>query len=289
MVDRVFFIVFHKGIAPSLTRTCSQTDMIRYFGVNRDYDKYLLTGEGEMKSLECRDDIYLEYNLPDYDPSLQTKGFMETSAYIHIYKNRLYAPYEFIGIAQYDMIWSDDAIQLVRNQNRADVVLAKTKGIIFSEGQWHSLMYANRVSLDYVIDSYNRYFKSNHTREDLEGRPLTLWQTYFIHRSVFEDLAGWLSVLVQELYPWANRHPYETHWGVLGSVTERAEAIFFALRKDLQISEIGLHHTSAVLDALKISKDHYGSKQSPANKFSIKAIKQKTKSTISKLRSLISE
>jgi hypothetical protein len=98
MLNRAFFIVFHKGIAPSLTRTDSLTDMIRYFGVNQDYEKYVLTSEGEVKSLKDRDDICLEYHLPHYDSSLQANGFMETSAYIHIYKNKLHFPHEFIGI-----------------------------------------------------------------------------------------------------------------------------------------------------------------------------------------------
>lgn len=286
MLDRAFFIVFHKGIAPSLTRTDSLIDVIRYFGVNQDHDKYLLTSEGKIEPLGNRDDVCLEYRLPNYDASLQMNGFMETSAYIHIYKNKLHLPYEFIGIAQYDMIWSDDTIQLVRNHHQTDVVLSKTKDIIFLEGQWHSLMYAERFPLDYIIESYNRYFKSNHTKEDLEGRYLTLWQTYFMHRSVFEDLTGWLSVLVYEIYPWANRPPYETHWGHLGALTERAEAIFFGLRKDLSISEIGLHHASDIVAALKISKEHYGSKQSPANRYSIKMLKQQARRMTSGLKTL---
>jgi len=261
-------------------------DIIRYFGVNQDYNKYILTSTGELTSLGDRDDVCLEYHLPNYDPSLQKNGFMETSAYIHIYKNKLYLPYEFIGIAQYDMIWNDDTIQLVTSQKQANIVLARTKDTIFSKGRWHSLMYAEMLPLDYIIESYNRYFNSSHTKEDLEGRDLTLWQTYFMHRSVFEDLAGWLSVLVYEIYPWANRPPYETHWGHLGGLTERAEAIFFGLRKDLCINEIGLHHTSEIVAALKISKNHYFSKQSPANKYSIKTLKQNAGKIASRLKTL---
>lgn len=266
MIDRAVFVVFHQGIAPSLTGTDKYPDLVRYFGVNENHKKkYLLTGDGKFELLGKRSDINLEYDLPHYDASIQERGFMETSAYCHIYRNKLHLPYKFVGIAQYDMIWNDNVIRRIKGVKKGGEVLAKTKGIILSKGRWHRLMFAGRYPLDFVIGSYNKFFKSRHTKKDLEGRLLTLWQTYFMHHLVFEELSSWLSVLVKEVYPWANRPPYETYWGFLSGLSERAESIFFALRKNLNISEIGLDHSEAIVSALKTKKEHYGCRPSPAN------------------------
>lgn len=61
--------------------------------------------------------------------------------------------------------------------------------------------------------------------------------------------------------PWANAAPYETHWGVLGGYTERAESLFMALRhraKEINIRPLYLEHDDQIPTALGISKDHYG-------------------------------
>lgn len=277
MADRIFFIIFHQGIAPTLTGTDKYPDLIRYFGVNKNYQKkYLLTDDGRLELLGKRKDVFLEYTLPRHNDSIQEKGFMETSAYIHIYKNKLHLPYKFIGVAQYDMIWDNKVAQRIKNLNQKRKVLARTKGTIYSKGRWHRLMFANRYPLDFVINSYNKFFHTKHTKKDLEGRPLTLWQTYFMHRSVFESLTPWLSVLVNEVYPWANRFPYETHWGFISGLSERAESIFFALQK-LTISEIGLDHSEDIVKRLKIKKEHYGARQSLATMNLIDAFKERLK------------
>ena len=278
MLDRRIFIIFHQGIAPTITGTDKYPDLVQYYATNTDYKKYILTSNGESELLDKRDDVLLEYRLPRYDASIHKKGFMETSAYIHIYRNRLYLPYKFIGVTQYDMIWNNAVAHRIKSLNQKNKVLAQTSGTILSRGRWHYLMFAERFPLDFLIDSFNKFFNTRYTQEDLKGRPLTLWQTYFMHRSVFEDLSRWLSVLVNEVYPWANRPPYETHWGFLGSLIERAESIFFALRKDLAISDIGLNHSENVVRSLKITKEHYGAKQGPANMSPIEALRGRAKS-----------
>lgn len=287
MSNLIVYIVFHKKIAPILTRTCNYSELIRYFGVNQDYEKHVLTGNGKIKPVSEYDNVQLEYTLPYYDASLQKNGFMETSVYIHVYKNQLHLSHEFIGVTQYDMVWSDEVVDRLKSLKKSNDVFAKTKGVIFSDGEWHDLMFPQKFPLDYVIESYNRHFNTEHTKEDLTNRPLTLWQTYFMHRSVFENLASWLSVLVKEVYPWANQPPYQTNWGFIGGLTERAESIFFALQKDLNISEIGLHHSQEIVDALKIPKEHYGSRISPANKYSVKEIRAYSiKGIMKKLRAI---
>ena len=69
------------------------------------------------------------------------------------------------------------------------------------------------------------------------------------------------SVLAYEVEPWANLAPYETHWGVLGGYTERAESLFMALRhraSEIEIRPLYLEHDDKIPVALGIHKNHYG-------------------------------
>jgi len=68
---------------------------ITMYGVNENYEKKY----NKKKDYQ----ILFEYDLPIYDKSIQTRNYCQTSALIHIYKNKLYKKYNYIGFMQYDM------------------------------------------------------------------------------------------------------------------------------------------------------------------------------------------
>jgi hypothetical protein len=76
----------------------------------------------------------------------------------------------------------------------------------------------------------------------LEGVPLSLWQTNIYPKLIFDKLCSWLSVLVDEIYPWSVRPPYETHWGVAGGFTERAIGLFNAMEYKLSSTNLNPLH-----------------------------------------------
>ena len=63
-----------------------------FFGVNEVYPKK-----------DKNKHNILEYELKIYNPFLQKRGYMETSAYLHVYWNNLYKNKDMIGFSQYDM------------------------------------------------------------------------------------------------------------------------------------------------------------------------------------------
>ena len=263
------FVVFHEGFSPELTR--ADTNLCTHIAVNQAKDKYLFEA-GSRHPIPHN--VVCEYELPWHDSSLQGNGYMETSVYVHLLHNEhVYKGSAFVGVTQYDMTWSTDATNQVRAlQSEEDVLFMPAGGSIVTNGKWHRLMFANEFPLNFVMSSYNKHFGTTCTVHDLESRPMALWQSAVMHRTVFEKLTGWLEVLVGEVTPWANRAPYKTHWGFLGGLTERAESIFYALQKHLRCTAWKLVHSNKVVSAMRIVKEQYGSKPSPASKLQEKCV-----------------
>jgi len=182
-----------------------------YFGVNEAYKKSY--GE-EVK-------VILENELEKYNPYLQKRGYMETSAYLHVYWNKLYEKKEMIGFCQYDMKHKSSYEKMEK-----EIYILNAGSAIVKNGKWDKMMFAEIRNLDYLIESYNKHFKKEYSKKELEGMPLSLWQTNVYPVKIYEKLCSWLEVLVEEIYPWSNEAPYESHFGSIGGYTERALSIF---------------------------------------------------------------
>lgn len=184
-----------------------------FFGVNELYPKK-------------RDiNVILEYELEKYNPFLQKRGYMETSAYLHVYWNKLYTDKELVGFSQYDMKHNEK--YEIRDPDTIYILDAKEP--IVKNQKWSRLMFPNKRNLDFVLKSYNSHFKTKYSMKELENMPLSLWQTNIYPIRIFEKLCSWLEKFVEEIYPWSCQIPYETNFGSIGGYTERALSIFNAL------------------------------------------------------------
>ena len=285
------FLVFHKTLDERLNLNEFSTEEINKwfipYAVNAEKTpKELILKDGTSVAIgNPRNKVAVEYDLSHYDPMLQARGFMETSAYIHIEQNALHEGVDLIGICQYDMRWTKRSVKLLRSLERSDqgsgqlplinrclqlfglglgvknTVYAQIAGkLMNADGEFNGMACAQAFNWDYLLESYNQFFNTQWQISDLIDQPLTLWQTYLMPPSLFAQLAQWLNVLTLEVEPWANKAPYETHWGVLGGYTERAESLFMALRhhaKEIHIRPLYLEHDDQIPTALGISKDHY--------------------------------
>ena len=183
-----------------------------FFGVNEVYPK------------EKNIHTILEYELNIYNPFLQKRGYMETSAYLHVYWNKLYKNKDMIGFSQYDMTHNTKYDNISKNTIyvlNANISIVKNK-------QWNPLMFSTTRDLQFLIKSYNKHFDKTYTINELENQPLTLWQTNIYPVNKYEKLCSWLEILVEEIYPWSNEPPHSTQFGFVGGYTERALSIFNA-------------------------------------------------------------
>ena len=273
------FTVFHRAIDERLIfdlfTPAEVQDLFTHYGVNAAHQPKQITtldGQHHDNPRSSPANMLLEYDLSQYDPTLQERGFMETSCYVHLHANGLHQHLDYIGVCQYDMRWTQAALALLRSivagpsqsNSQCNIVYGMPCGwIMNAQGHLHRLTFANHFNWLFLLKSYNRFFHRNWEPKIAMLKPLTLWQTYLMPRQQFADLAAWLTVLCRELYPWANQPPHQTHWGVMGGWTERAESLFIAARLEegrIRFEPLPLHHDESIVKKLAITKEQYGSR-----------------------------
>ena len=286
------FVVFHqtldqKLIFPHFTDAEIAQGFV-FYGVNIEKTNKKMIGKDGVENTDLANTpgVTLEYQLDAYCPELQQQGYMETSCFLHILSNNLFPDLDLIGVTQYDMRWTEKSTGLLRKIARDEsqeglvnkirrlvrrainpafiapqIAYAQVDGkIMDSTGQLSPMTASYAFNWPYLIESYNNFFGTHWSMNDLRNQPLTLWQTYLLPRPVFIKLASWLKAFVDEVTPWANKAPYETHWGVLGGYTERAEALFIALQVKsgaLIVHPLMLEHDENIPKNLQVSKEHY--------------------------------
>jgi hypothetical protein len=230
----------------------------KVYYIRPDNSNFIFYGVNEVYPKKQNENNILEYKLETYNPFLQKRGYMETSAYLHVYWNKLYNK-SMIGFSQYDMIHNDNYNTL----NPNTIYLMNSGNKIIKNGIWDSLMFPQFRNLDFLIESYNCFFNTRYSVDTLEDMPLSLWQTNIYPVKIYEKLCKWLELLVNEIYPWSNEPPYETHFGSIGGYTERAIAIFnaFEIYEGVPYNNLNIEH----LDLLE--KEQYN-KNSFLNKYS---------------------
>lgn len=230
----------------------------KVYYIRPDNNKFIFYGVNEVYPKEKKD--ILEYELEYYNPFLQKRGYMETSAYLHIYWNKLYKTKKMIGFSQYDMKHNDNYDML---DIRA-IYLLNSGNSIVKNGKWDSIMFPELRNLDFLMESYNRHFNKKYSVETLENMPLSLWQTNIYPVSIYEKLCSWLEVFVNEIYHWSNEPPYETHFGSIGGYCERAISLFnaFEIYEGVEYHNLNIEHNVGAVE-----KEHYN-KASFLNKYS---------------------
>jgi len=267
------FTVFHKALDERLVwGQFSAEERERFFipyAVNAQVPEKRITGpDGQTAMLRAATQrIVVEYELGWHDPALQARGFLETSCYVHVVRNRLHEAFDLVGVTQYDMHWPAPAAALLRSL-AADAIVREGTAfgmdcgpLLDEDGNYQPLAFANVVDWDYLLFSYNRYFGQNWGTDALAGKPLTLFQTYLLPQAEFVALGGWLESLCEEVFPWANQPPHPTHWGALSGYMERAEALFIAARMHegrFELQTLPLVHDDSIPQRLGVPKTHYG-------------------------------
>jgi hypothetical protein len=285
-------IVFHQTLDQQLIfphfTDAEIAQWFVFYGVNIEKTNKKMIGKDGVENTDLANapGVTLEYQLDIYNPELQQLGYMETSCFLHILSNNLFPDSDLIGVTQYDMRWTEKSASLLRKIAKGEsqeglvnkirrlvrrainpafiapqIAYAQVDGkIIDSTGQLSPMTASYAFNWPYLIESYNNFFGTHWSMNDLRNQPLTLWQTYLLPRPVFIKLTSWLKAFVDEVTPWANKAPYETHWGVLGGYTERAEALFIALQVKsgaLIVHPLMLEHDENIPTQLQVSKEHY--------------------------------
>lgn len=246
------FVVYHLEVKPDKILADFSKKEIKenfiFYGVNELHGKSIINNNNYNN--------ILEFDLKIYDPFLQKRGYMETSAYLHVYWNKLYENLDYIGFCQYDMTHDKKLPKLSKDK----IIIKWTRRNIVSEDNWHKMMFPSVRNLQFLLDSYNKHYNTDYKIKDLNNLPLSLWQTNIYPVKIYIKLCTWLEILCNELYPWSIQSPWEEHWGVMGGFTERAIAIFNALevKKGIKWETWGLGHFKKLAEKkIQYNRNHW--------------------------------
>jgi hypothetical protein len=211
-----FYVVYHKAIHEDVYDSGS-LENIQFFGVNENIEKTPIT---------ISSNIIQEHDLPIYESRFQERGYSETSAAWHIYKNNLHKDLDYIGFGQYDQQIKSDIFETFNRHHGVDKIFYFDKREIDHDNK--------QVPYDFLIEHYNKHFDTNITFDQLKASPRTndsliLQATFIVSVCRFNRLMSWVVKLVEDIYPWANLPPWPVHHPHLGGVMERAYGLYFAI------------------------------------------------------------
>ena len=180
------FVVYHKTLYDNFYQTISEDNKkhIFFYGVK--------------ERLENKPSIY-EFELPIYNPKLQAQRYNESSAFYHIYENKLHQNLSYIGFAQYDMIIKNETINAIKTQiiqQQQPTIFAAFLAVEESKMSSHgslNLIVEHIPFFGSVLDNYNNFFLTDYKKDNIMKAPLIMCNTFIIPVAMYEKYMQWLS------------------------------------------------------------------------------------------------
>jgi hypothetical protein len=175
-----FFICFHKKLYD-------------IYNITTDEKEKYLTFYGVKNKDTLQKNIVYEYELPHYNSVLQQHTYNEGSCIYHVYKNKLYTKYDYVGFCQYDMIFPETIfshIESTISNNNNTIFYLDFFGWAFLGGQTtitHN--YPNSMA---GLQSYNLFFNKTYTTDDLIRNKMNVCNTFLIPKKMYEKMMSWL-------------------------------------------------------------------------------------------------
>ena len=195
----MLYNVFHHKIFDKLYDKCpAMLDHTTFFGVNEKFPKEY----NKAKPYK----VVNEWQLPIYDAKQQANGYCQTSALYHVYRNKLYEPYDYVGCMQYDMEFL----------HYADVIIKQEIAKPGPEPLFYLLkgdMHIPRLGLltpyqdeqeRSCLAHYNKYNGTSWTERTV-NKPLRdnyiMLHTFLVPKKSFITMMDWMSVYLEEEFP----------------------------------------------------------------------------------------
>jgi len=202
------FVVFHKKIFDECYKHIPQEYLDKYFtfyAVNEKIQKEYTPGKYK---------VINEWELPIYDKTFQERGYNENSALYHIYINKLYKDYDYIGFFQYDMEFAENVVDLIKDKMSNGTYMAhELRDYYFCTT--HTL---NDTEIsEFIAREYENYYGKQLNR-DIQ---YPLLNTYVIPQDMYENIMKWVVTMYDKLYPWCIGPGHKSFHGIVGGIYER--------------------------------------------------------------------
>jgi hypothetical protein len=223
-----FFIVFHKNIFDECYKNIPADILTKYFtfiAVNEKIPKIYTPNKYK---------IINEWDLPIYDKTFQERGYNENSALYHVYVNKLYLDYKYVGFFQYDMEFPENIVSYMdKNMNNSKCCAIHLGDFNFcSYRTWNE-----PKTLQYIINDYEKFFNTTFSKD----YQYPLCNSFIISIENYEKIMKWLVELYDKLYPWCIQPPNASHFGHIGGIYERIMAYAIGQER-LEYLDINIIH-----------------------------------------------
>lgn len=210
---------------------------ITMYDVNQKYNKIYNTNKNYS--------ILREYELENYDKSLQEANYCQTSCLYHIFINNYYKNLDYIGFIQYDMKLYEDFIYSMENK-----IKNSNNDIYF-----YSLTVENKIDVKYIckpydnsiLEKYNKYFNTTHTYESIKNNTKSKYficlHTFVIPVKTYIKMMTWYVSIKDWLHQNYVSNIYQES---ISEITEEIFGLFLLLQiiedQNIQLEQLKLSH-----------------------------------------------
>ena len=235
------YSIFHHKIFDEMYTDTTPEDIkkLTMFGVNESYPKEYNKNKNYP--------IVFEYDLPFYNPKLQQLGYCQTTAMYHIYHNELKPvnlvnDTSYVGFIQYDMQLYNNTFSFMEDRVKASVSSASAAPVVpifYSMAQnYYQIQEVTQLlsGAHSALDSYNKFFNSSKTINDIKDKKFILLHTFVMPTSMFCRMMDWLTGYLKVL---------DTHFTSnfdRASFVERCHSLFLALEPNVEFMEFPIYH-----------------------------------------------
>jgi GR25 family glycosyltransferase involved in LPS biosynthesis/glycosyltransferase involved in cell wall biosynthesis len=153
---------------------------ITMFDVNENYPKVY----------NKKYNVVREYQLPHYNSLYQSTNYCQASAFYHIFKNKLYTDYDYIGFIQYDMELQHDFIYSINET-------IKQKDTVYFYSLTNTINVENAILL---LELYNNYFGRTYTVDSIKNKEIICLHTFVIPTSVYIKMMEFYCSILDQLH-----------------------------------------------------------------------------------------
>ena len=140
--------------------------------------------------------VIYEYGFQIYNPRWQYLKYNEASALYHIYRNKLFEKYDFIGLFQYDMevlpdCFKDMEQSFAENPNTIYII---------SFFRWFNIGGQVVIHQDFPphfesgLKTYNKFFNTDYTITEVYRNRTASNNTFVISKNMFQKMMSWLEI-----------------------------------------------------------------------------------------------
>jgi len=172
-----FFVCFHREVYQQCYEiTDRERELITFYGV---------------KARQPVERVIYEDELSIYNPNLQRLHYNESSCLYHVYKNRLYEKYDYVGFCQYDMVFHPSIFSEIKASLQPNTIFyLDFFKWAFKGGQTTIIRDYKDVTAGLV--SYNKFFNTAYRPEDLIANKMPICNTFLVSRDRYAKMMIWM-------------------------------------------------------------------------------------------------